>query len=125
MRVFFLFLIFLPATVFSEIVRLDAGAASAITEPILKKIGAKDITPNLAIVGPKGGSPVHGLYWSVPDFKVIFVKSDRTLCYWTEEDFSRSKAHREDSRRYVRSIIFDTEKKTYTVKKKSWWKFWQ
>ena len=83
-------------------------------------------TPKLEIEGPKGEWPLHGLYWSAPAFKVIFETSDSVaICYWSEEDFGVSKMHREDSRRYVKSITFDTEKKTYTVKKKSWWKFWK
>ncbi len=126
MRPLFICLMFLPTLALSEQVRLDAGAPGAVTDPVLKKIGAIDIMQNLEIEGPKGEWPLHGLYWSAPDFKVIFETSDSVaICYWTEEDFGRSKIHRADSRRYARSIIFDTEKKTFTVKQKPWWKFWK
>jgi hypothetical protein len=126
MRAFYLCLMFLPLLARSELLRLDAGAPGAVTDPVMKKIGAVDITPNLEIAGQKSELPLHGLYWSAPDFKVIFETSDSAaICYWTEEDFSVSKVHREDSRCYVKSIIFDTEKRTYTVKKKPWWRFWE
>jgi hypothetical protein len=126
MRALIISLMLLPAAALAEAVRLDAGAPGSVTEPVLKKIGAIDITQNLAVEGSKDEWPLHGLYWSVPDFKMVFETSDSvSICYWTDEDFSRSKAHREESRRYASSIVFDTEKKTFTVKKKSWWKFWR
>ncbi|HEY4246460.1 MAG TPA: hypothetical protein VGM64_06355 [Lacunisphaera sp.] len=126
MRALFLCLMLLPAAALSEVLRLEAGAPGAVTDPVMKKIGAIDITRNLEIEDPKGEWPLHGLYWSAPDYKVIFETSDSVaMCYWTEEDFGRSKMHREDSRRYARSIAFDTEKKTFTAKKKSWWQFWK
>ena len=85
----------LAATALSEVVHLDAGAPGAVTNPAMKKIGAIDITRNLEIKDPKGEWPLHGLYWSVPDFKVILETSDSVaIRYWTEEDFGRSKMHR-------------------------------
>ncbi len=126
MRALLISLMLLPAAALAEVVRLDAGAPGSVTEAVLKKIGAIDITQNLAVEGPKGEWPLHGLYWSVPDFKMVFETSDSvSICYWTEEDFGRSKMHREESRRYARSILFDTDKKTFAVKTKSWWKFWK
>jgi hypothetical protein len=132
MRAFLLLLMFLPVIGFTEQVRLEVGASSAATDEVLRKIAATDITPNMEVVGSKGEWPVYGLYWSVWDFKVILeIASGEkkvgviSICYWTDDDFNVSKMHREDSRRYVRSITFDTEKKTYIVKKKSWWRFWR
>ena len=126
MRALFISLMFLPAAAFAEVVRLDAGAPGSVTESVLKRIGAVDTTGNLAVEGPKGEWPLRGLYWSVPDFKMVFeIRDSVSICYWTDEDFGQSKAHREESRRYARSIVFDTEMKTFTVKKKSWWKFWR
>jgi hypothetical protein len=120
-----LLLVLFPTICLAEQVRLDVGASSTATKETLRKILATDITPNQEIVGSKGEWPVRGLYWAAHDFKIIFEIADQSLCYWTEEDFGVSKMHRENSRRYARSILFDTEKKSFTVLKKSRWKFWR
>jgi len=130
MRIFLLVLFLLPAAGFCEQVRLEVGASNAATGDALKKIAAVDITPNLDVEGAKGERPSHGLYWSVRDFKMILeiARDGKTeevgsICFWTDEDFSHSKAHREDSRRRASSIVFDTEKKTFIVTKKPGWSF--
>ena len=115
-------MVLFPVAGFTEQVTLSVGASPATTKEVLKKIAAVDITPGLEIVGSNGEWPLHGLCWSAPDYKVIFELS-KPLCYWTDADFDVSKSYREKSRRYVRSITFDTEKKTYTVKKNPWWRF--
>jgi len=78
---------------------------------IIKANGGKDITPGLAVVGPKGEHPLHGFYWQLKDYKAVIEVSGaervERLTYWTEKDFGESKDHREKSARNITAFKID------------------
>ena len=118
---FFAFLL-IPSIALCEQVRIATGMSANEAKAQIRKIGGADITPNLAVVGPKGESPMKEIYWEFRDYDAVIEliqKEEKivALCYWTKKDFSESKSHREESRQLTQSITLDTEKKTAVVEK--------
>jgi hypothetical protein len=127
MRTLVFLLLILPALSRAELIQIRNGDPASAVFTLLPKI-AIDITSGQEFVGPKGEWPLTGVYWAARDYKlVIAIGRDESkvteISYWNEDDFTASKVRRADSRRYAKSIVFDTEKKTYVVKNRSWWRF--
>jgi hypothetical protein len=127
MRTLVFLLLIIPALGRAELVQIKTGDSASTVFAALAKI-AVDITPGQEIVGPKGEWPLKGIYWAARDYELVMaVGGDESkiteISYWNVADFSASKMRRADSRRYARSIVFDTEKKTYVIRKRSWWRF--
>jgi hypothetical protein len=90
---------------------------------IIKANGGEDITPGLAVVGPKGEHPLHGFYWSLKDYKTVIEVSGKEkvtgLTYWTEKDFGESKSHRAKSAKEITSFQIDPKGKQILIEANS------
>lgn len=89
---------------------------------LLKKHGAEDITPNLAIVGPKGEHPLYEIVWSLRDFGAIIELDSKDnkvsdLSFWTVKDFAVSKEHRARTQQNAKSLTLDPQTHTVSVEK--------
>ena len=80
---------------------------------LIQKHGGIDITPGLALVGPKGEHPLYGYNWSFRDYDAIIELSPRDgkldrLSYWTKKDFRESKSHRVKTEQSISTLKLDT-----------------
>lgn len=87
----------------------------------IRECGGQDITRSMAIQGPDGERPEDGLYWDLAQYNAILeiVAKDGLVVrinYWTSADFSRSKNHREETRKIVESVTFEKQTKLLRVK---------
>jgi hypothetical protein len=122
MRAIIAAVVIFPAIAFSETTKIEVGATWADTAKKLERIGAVDITSGMEVVGPKGEWPLKGIYWVARDYDAVLEFSTKkagiaAICFWTKADFSGSKSGREDHRRQVRSVTFDSETKLIQIDK--------
>jgi hypothetical protein len=122
MRTSFLLLILLPLTAFSEEVRIAVGMKRDDALVIIQKHGGVDITPGLAVVGPKGEHPLKGLYWEFREYDAIIQLSARDgnierITYWTKKDFDESKSQRAKTEQSITTLKLDTENRGVSVEK--------
>ena len=111
-----------PALAFSETTTIEVGATWADTAKKLERVGAVDITGGIEVVGPKVEWPLKGIYWETREYDAVLelmTKKDGVvaICFWTKADFSGSKSGREDHRRQVRSVSFDSETRSVRIDK--------
>ena len=98
---------------------LSLGMSHESALKSIRECGGRDITSQLAIVGPNGEWPLSGLVWGLEQYNTvleIFAENGNVvgIDYWTIADFSKNKNHRAESRRRLKSLTFD--KQTRTVK---------
>ena len=91
-----------------------------VAEGIIRKCGGKDITANLAVVGPKGEWPLSGLFWDLDGYDSVLEISEEDgkvngIGYWTAADFAKSKEHRAATRKSLKSVTFNEPNKTVKV----------
>ena len=96
---------------------LSLGMSHASALEIIRECGGQDITSNLALMGPNGERPPSGLYWSFEQYNsVIEIGADEgkviAIDFWTGADFSKSKEHRAQSRKSLKSLTFEKQSKT-------------
>ncbi|RBP46490.1 hypothetical protein DES53_102881 [Roseimicrobium gellanilyticum] len=123
----FLLSIFLMTVVSSlhaadTVARIAVGMDHKESIALLKKHSAEDITPGLAIVGPNGEHPLHGLVWALRDYDAIIELAEQngkitTLTYWTKKDFGTSKDHRARTEQNVKSLTLDPKGHAVSVEK--------
>lgn len=94
---------------------MDATMPLRDLREILKANGGVDITPGMEIVSSTGEWPLHDIYWALREYKSILEIGQKTFRYWTDEDFMKSKSHREQSARTVSAVILDTVSKKITL----------
>ena len=101
---------------------LSLGNTKAEFESIVAQCAGEDITPGLAMVGPNGQHPLHGIVWEFSDYdcvlSVSFDDSDRIthLDFCTVSDFNVSKGHRSESTIDISDIKFNADKSTTYTK---------
>ncbi len=103
---------------------ISLGDTKADFESIVAHCAGEDITPGLAIVGPNGQHPLHGIVWEFADYECIlsvsFDDMDKIkhLDFCTVADFKVSKFHRSESTFDISDIKFNTDKSTTYTKAK-------
>jgi len=122
MRLTFAFLLLLPLTAFGEETRIAVGMKHDEAVAIVRRHGGVDITPGLAVVGPKGEHPLRGYYWSFRDYDAIIELSPRggkveRILYWTKKDFEHSKDHRANSEQSITALKLNTKTKGVAIEK--------
>ena len=101
---------------------ISLGDTKASFESIVADYAGKDITPGLAIVGPNGEHPLHGIVWEFSDYgcvvSVTFDDNDQLthLDFCTIADFTVSKSHRSESTFDITTIAFHDDKTTSYTK---------
>jgi hypothetical protein len=103
-------------------VKIAVGMDHTDAIALLKKHGAEDITPNLAIIGPNGEHPLKGYVWALRDYGIIIEVNDKdnkvsSLIYNTTTDFAVSKEHRARMEQTVTSITLDPKTKAASIEK--------
>ena len=106
------YLITVAATDFQTHVRSDSIR--------FRDVRRQDITANLAIVGPRGEKPEPGLFWTLEQYNSVLeiAAEDGKLVgigYWTLASFSKSKSHRAESRKSLKSLTFEESAKTVKI----------
>jgi len=96
---------------------LSLGMSHASALEIIRECGGRDITSNLALMGPNGEQPPSGLYWSFEQYdSVIEIGAEEgkvvVIDFWTGADFSESKEHQARSRKSLKSLTFEKQSKT-------------
>jgi hypothetical protein len=104
------------------VVKIAVGMDHQETLALLKRHGAEDITPHLAIVGPKGEHPLKGYVWELRDYGAIIEVDSKDnkvsrLIYGTTKDFDLGKDHRARTEQNVKSLTLDTKTRTVSVEK--------
>ena len=120
MRISLLLLLLGPALAQGQEVRLSVGMSHDEALAVLRENNAEDITPGLAIVGPGGEWPLHGLVWWFRDYDAVVALSAEDgkiigLGYWIKSDFGKSKLHRAKTERDVTAITLDTKRRTVKI----------
>lgn len=122
MRTLFILLLLLPLTALCDEVRIAVGMKRDDAVATIQKHGGVDITPGLAVVGPKGEHPLRGFYWSFRDYDAIIELSPRDgkierMTYWTKKDFGESKSHRAKTEQSITTLKLDTKMKGVSIEK--------
>ena len=112
-----------PLSALSEEIHVAIGMDRDAAIALIKKHGAKDITPGLAVVGPNGEHPLRGIYWEFQEYDAIIglaVDKDRitAMGFWSKDDFGKNKSHRAKSEREITDLFLDTQKKSVSIKRK-------
>jgi len=100
---------------------LHLGMSREAAEATIKECGGHDVTQNLAIMGRNGEPPPSGWYWDLEAYGSVVAISSADdgklaqIVYWTGADFSESKLHREESKKYLKSLTFDPQSKTVKI----------
>jgi|GEM_PF-2050298 len=113
----------LPLSTFADEVRIAVGMSRDETVALLKQHSATDITPGLAVVGPKGEHPLTGIYWEFKDYDAIITLTAKegkvtAMTYWTKKDFGESKSHRAKTNLSITTLKIDTKKRKVAIEKK-------
>src|ERR1043165_2741671 len=112
MRTLALVYVLLSLPVTADDMRVAVGMPRDKALTIIKANSGKDITPGLAVVGPKGEHPLHGFYWHLEDYKTVIELSGEEkvtgLTYldtqrFREEQRSSSEKRERSHRVYNRS----------------------
>jgi hypothetical protein len=119
MRTLALVYVLLSLPITADDLRVAVGMPRDKALTIIKANSGKDITPGLAVVGPKGEHPLHGFYWHLEDYKTVIELSGEEkvtgLTYWTLNDFGRSKDHRAKSAKEVIAFTIDPRGKRVLI----------
>ncbi len=96
---------------------IKVGISKSEFARLVIRLRGKDITPGLAIVGPKGKHPVYGIVWEFADYEAIISVSFKrqvltNLDYCSKDDFGVSKSHRAKSTVEISQITFNSDKTT-------------
>ena len=123
MRTSLFFLLLVPLTALCEEVRITVGMKRDDAVAIIQKHGGVDITPSLAVVGPKGEQPLRGLFWSFRDYDAIIELSPRDgkierMTYWTKKDFGETKNHRAKTEQSITTLKLDTKTRGVSIDKR-------
>ena len=100
---------------------LSLGMRHELAMQIIRECGGQDITSKLAVVGPNGEWPLSNLYWSLEEYdSVVEIAAEHgnvvEINYWTGADFSKSKIHRYESTRKLKTLTFDKQTKTLSMR---------
>jgi hypothetical protein len=100
---------------------LSLGMRHELALEIIRECGGQDITAKLAVVGPNGEWPLSSLYWSLEEYdSVVEIVAENGnvigISYWRVADFSESKIHRFESRRDLKSLTFEKQTKTLSMR---------
>lgn len=122
MRSLFLAFLLLPLATFAHDVRIAVGMSREDTVAIIKKHGGTDITPGLAVVGPKGEHPLTGIYWEFQDYDAIITLTTKdgkvtAMTFWTKKDFGESKSHRAKTEQPIAALKLDAKTKGVSIEK--------
>ena len=122
MRTSLILLFLLPLAALGEEVRITIGMKRDEAVAIIRRHGGVDITPNLAVVGPKGEHPLRGYHWEFRDYDAIVEISPRDgkierMTYWTKKDFGESKNHRAKTEQNITTLKLDTKTKAVSIEK--------
>ncbi len=123
MRTLILAFLFLPLVTFADEVRFTVGMSRDDAVALIKKHSGKDITPGLAVVGPKGEHPLTGIYWEFQDLDAIITVTAKdgkvtAMTFWSKKDFGESKSHRAKTEQSITALKIDTEKREVSIEKK-------
>jgi hypothetical protein len=123
MRTFIVALVLLPLVAFADEVRIVVGQSRDDAVALIKKHGGTDITPGLAVVGPKGEHPLTGIYWEFRDYDAIITLAAKdgkvtAMTFWTKRDFGESKSHRAKTEQPITALRLDTKTRGVSVEKK-------
>lgn len=123
MRILMATFLLLPVVGFAEEVRITVGQSHDDAVALIKKHGATDITPGLAIVGEKGEHPLRGIYWEFRDYDAIITLAAKdgkvsAMTFWTKKDFGESKSHRARTEQNITTLKLDTKTKGVSIEKK-------
>jgi hypothetical protein len=115
-------LLLLPAVAFAEEVRIAVGQSSDAAVSAIKQNSGRDITPGLAIVGPKGEHPLTGICWAFEDYDAIIQLSVRDgtvvhMAYWTKKDFGENLSHRAKTEQNITALKLVTKTRGVTIEK--------
>ena len=115
-------ILLLPLTALCEEIRITVGMKRDEAVAIIQKHGGTDITPGLAVVGPKGEHPLRGFYWEFRDYDAIVELSPRDgkierMTYWTKKDFGESKNHRASAEQSITTLKLDTKTRGVSIEK--------
>jgi hypothetical protein len=113
----------LPLVAVAEEVRITVGQSHDDAVTLIKKHGASDITPGLAVVGPKGEHPLRGIYWEFRDYDAIITVAAKdgkvtAITFWTKKDFGESKSHRAKTEQSITTLKLDTKTRGVSIEKK-------
>jgi hypothetical protein len=123
MRTVILALLLLPLVAFAEEVRVAVGQSRDEVVGTIKKHGATDITPGMAIVGPKGEHPLTGIYWEFRDYDVIIELTAKNgkvvrMLFWTKKNFGKSRSHRAKTEQSISTLKLDTKTRGVRLRRK-------
>jgi len=115
--------VLLPLVAFADEVRIVVGQSRDDAVALIKKHGGTDITPGLAVVGPKGEHPLTGIYWEFRDYDAIITLAAKdgkvtAMTFWTKRDFGESKSHRAKTEQPITALRLDTKTRGVSVEKK-------
>ena len=109
----------LSRSLFAEDLQVVVGMPKDKALAIIKANGGKDITPGLAIVGPKGEHPLHDFYWSLDEYNAVIAISGKEkvdwLLYWTEKDFAQPKMQRSKAAKQITAFKINPSKKQFVI----------
>jgi hypothetical protein len=103
----------LPFNSFGHESKIAIGDKMADVQVQLRKLEATDISSGIEREASDNERLLKGVYWRISSFKCVvalLIREERiaAISYWSEEDFSQSKVHREASRLYAQSILFNS-----------------
>lgn len=117
-------LFFLPLTTVAEQVRIAVGMGRDEAIASITKHGGRDMTPELAVIGPKGEWGLKGIYWAFRDYDAVIAWSANDgkvagLSFWKKKDFGESKSHRAESEQAINALTIDTNSREVSIEKKT------
>ena len=123
MRTFILAIFLLPLVGFADEVRIAVGQSRDDAVALIKKHSGTDITPGLAVVGPKSEHPLTGIYWGFRDYDVIIALTSKdgnvtAMTFWTKKDFGEGRSHRAKTEQSITALKFDTKTRGVSIEKK-------
>jgi hypothetical protein len=100
---------------------LSLGMRHELALGIIRECGGQDITSKLAVVGPNGEWPLSSLYWSLEEYDSVveIVAEDGkvvSISYWRVADFSKNKEHRFESTKNLKTLTFEKQTKTVSMR---------
>ena len=100
---------------------LSLGMRHELALEIIRECGGQDITSKLAVVGSNGEWPLSNLYWSLEAYdSVVEIDAENGnvvgIGYWRVADFSESKIRRIESTRDLKSLTFEKQTKTLSIR---------